>query len=148
ICAVAAVYSELSFSDLELTFSLHRHDVIAQMYYAKRLAEKLQPVARMIDLHGGHLVSHERPEEVNQALLDLIRTSETKTSPYEWTNLGKNISEWMESNILIRRTPADGERNAYAKKKGMLERLESFPVVPFSGYLCWHSTAYGKQQEE
>lgn len=34
------------------------------MYYARKLAERLQPVARMIDLHGGHLVSHERPEEV------------------------------------------------------------------------------------
>nr|DAD36223.1 TPA_asm: hypothetical protein HUJ06_006863 [Nelumbo nucifera] len=41
-----------------------RHDIIAQIYYARKLAEKLQPMARMVDLHGGHLVSHERPEEV------------------------------------------------------------------------------------
>ncbi|GFY84061.1 alpha/beta-Hydrolases superfamily protein [Actinidia rufa] len=41
-----------------------RHDIIAQLYYAKRLAGKLQPFARMIELHGGHLVSHERTEEV------------------------------------------------------------------------------------
>lgn len=41
-----------------------RHDIIAQIYYARRLAEKLHPFAKMVDLHGGHLVSHERTEEV------------------------------------------------------------------------------------
>lgn len=41
-----------------------RHDIIAQIDYARRLAERLQPMARMVDLHGGHLVSHERTEEV------------------------------------------------------------------------------------
>jgi len=45
-------------------FFTFRHDIIAQIYYAKRLAQRLYPVARMVDLHGGHLVSHERPEEV------------------------------------------------------------------------------------
>ncbi|GAV66180.1 Abhydrolase_6 domain-containing protein [Cephalotus follicularis] len=69
-----------------------RHDIIAQMYYARRLAEKLQPNARMIDLHGGHLVSHERPDEVNQALLELIKASELKTDPKDWTNLPKKSS--------------------------------------------------------
>lgn len=43
---------------------MYRHDIIAQIYYGRKLAEKLQPVARMIELHGGHLVSHERAEEV------------------------------------------------------------------------------------
>lgn len=43
---------------------MSRHDIIAQIYHARRLAKKLQPVARMVDLHGGHLVSHERTEEV------------------------------------------------------------------------------------
>lgn len=47
-----------------------RNDIIAQIYYARRLAERLQPVARMIDLHGGHLVSHERTEEVFLYLYD------------------------------------------------------------------------------
>lgn len=41
-----------------------RHDVIAQISHAKRLAEKLYPLARMIELPGGHLVSHERTKEV------------------------------------------------------------------------------------
>ncbi|KAK9144032.1 hypothetical protein Syun_013432 [Stephania yunnanensis] len=66
-----------------------RYDIIAQIYYARKLAEKLQPYARMVDLHGGHLVSHERPQEVNQALLDLMKASEMKLNPYEWSNLSK-----------------------------------------------------------
>ncbi|KAJ4726679.1 Alpha/beta fold hydrolase [Melia azedarach] len=69
-----------------------RHDIIAQICYARRLAEKLYPVARMIDLHGGHLVSHERREEVNQALIDLIKASQMKISPHEWTNLTQTSS--------------------------------------------------------
>ncbi|KAK9199517.1 hypothetical protein WN944_014708 [Citrus x changshan-huyou] len=58
-----------------------RHDIIAQICYARRLAEKLYHVARMIDLPGGHLVSHERTEEVNQTLIDLIKASEKRISP-------------------------------------------------------------------
>ncbi|GAU21122.1 hypothetical protein TSUD_10390 [Trifolium subterraneum] len=64
-----------------------RHDIIAQLYYARRLAERFHPMARLVDLHGGHLVSHERPEEVNQALFDLIKASEVKMIPHDWTNL-------------------------------------------------------------
>ncbi|KHN00082.1 Putative aminoacrylate hydrolase RutD [Glycine soja] len=78
-----------------------RHDIIAQIYYAKRLAERLHPVARMVDLHGGHLVSHERPEEVNQALFDLIKASEVNMSPHDWTNLPKKESWWNEKRVLI-----------------------------------------------
>lgn len=49
----------------------------------------------MVELHGGHLVSHERTAEVNEALLELIRASESEIDPLEWTNLpqpspGKN----------------------------------------------------------
>ena len=52
---------------------MSRHDIIAQMCYARRLAKKLHPVARMIELHGGHLVSHERTEEVHfSSVIDLI----------------------------------------------------------------------------
>lgn len=42
-----------------------RNDVIAQLRHAKRLAERLYPFSRMVELPGGHLVSHERTEEVN-----------------------------------------------------------------------------------
>lgn len=69
-----------------------RCDMIAQISHAKRLAHRLYPLAKMVELPGGHLVSHERSKEVNEALLDLIRASETKTSPFDWTNLSPNTS--------------------------------------------------------
>ncbi|CAL1366393.1 unnamed protein product [Linum trigynum] len=72
-----------------------RYDIIAQIYYARRLAEKLQPIARMVDLHGGHLVSHERTEEVNQALAELIKATQAGTSPEDWTNLVHESSGWL-----------------------------------------------------
>ncbi|KAG5082616.1 hypothetical protein JHK84_052654 [Glycine max] len=72
-----------------------------EIYYAKRLAERLHPVARMVDLHGGHLVSHERPEEVNQALFDLIKASEVNMSPHDWTNLPKKEScKYSTFNVI------------------------------------------------
>ncbi|KAG6517453.1 hypothetical protein ZIOFF_020845 [Zingiber officinale] len=61
------------------------HDVIAQVDHARNLAEKLRPVARMVELHGAHLVSHERPDEVNQALRELITASIFKLKPEEWS---------------------------------------------------------------
>ncbi|KZV17205.1 hypothetical protein F511_04006 [Dorcoceras hygrometricum] len=80
-----------------------RHDVIAQMCHAKRLAEKLYPSARMVELNGGHLVSHERTEEVNKALLDLIKASESTRSLHEWTNLSsKSSSSKSTGNLLWR----------------------------------------------
>ncbi|KAL0317987.1 UNVERIFIED_CONTAM: putative aminoacrylate hydrolase RutD [Sesamum angustifolium] len=77
-----------------------RHDVIAQLCHAKRLAEKLYPSARMVELNGGHLVSHERTEEVNKALSELIKASESMTSLHEWTNLS-NKSSGCKSTSLI-----------------------------------------------
>lgn len=59
-------------------YQICRHDVIAQICYAKRLAQKLQPVARMVDLPGGHLVSHERTEEV------YLHIYHTKYIYYSW----------------------------------------------------------------
>jgi len=66
-----------------------RDDVIAQLYYARRLAEKLQPAAKLVELHGGHLVSHERSAEVNIDLSDFtIYWFRHSTSPdYH----GKNV---------------------------------------------------------
>ncbi|XP_023755854.1 uncharacterized protein LOC111904317 [Lactuca sativa] len=64
-----------------------RCDVIAQISHPKRLAHRLYPLAKMVELPGGHLVSHERSKEVNEALPDLIKASETKTRPFDWTNL-------------------------------------------------------------
>ncbi|PUZ75230.1 hypothetical protein GQ55_1G137800 [Panicum hallii var. hallii] len=66
-----------------------RDDVIAQLYYARRLAEKLQPAAKLVELHGGHLVSHERPAEVNMSLMEMIKASKSNTDLEEWSNLPK-----------------------------------------------------------
>ncbi|KAI3807994.1 hypothetical protein L1987_23934 [Smallanthus sonchifolius] len=75
-----------------------RYDVIAQVSHARRLAKKLYPFAKMVELHGGHLVSHERTKEVNEALLELIRAAESQTSPHDWTNLSeKSTGFWSTS---------------------------------------------------
>ncbi|KAJ4820958.1 alpha/beta-Hydrolases superfamily protein [Rhynchospora pubera] len=70
-----------------------RDDLVAQLYHARRLAERLRPAARMVELHGAHLVGHERPDEVNTALLDLIKVSESKLEQQEWSNLAERESE-------------------------------------------------------
>ncbi|XP_075650540.1 uncharacterized protein LOC142621114 isoform X1 [Castanea sativa] len=88
-----------------------RHDIIAQIYYARRLAEKLHPVARMIELHGGHLVSHERTEEVNQAILELIKASEVSINPNEWTNLPKKKPGWIGPRVTLIRINTEGGSN-------------------------------------
>ncbi|PON72041.1 Epoxide hydrolase-like [Parasponia andersonii] len=88
-----------------------RYDVIAQIYYARRLADKMYPVARMIDLHGGHLVSHERTEEVNKALLELIKASTMQIKPHEWTNLPRKSSGWMDRRTATIRTNTEGGSN-------------------------------------
>ncbi|KAJ6672881.1 ALPHA/BETA-HYDROLASES SUPERFAMILY PROTEIN [Salix viminalis] len=98
-----------------------RHDIIAQIYHARRLAKKLQPVARMVDLHGGHLVSHERTEEVNQALCELISASEKKLSPHVWTNFSKDSSWWSEKGSLLGQNKCRGQnlqrlRNSLCRK--------------------------------
>ncbi|KAL8095719.1 hypothetical protein AgCh_036919 [Apium graveolens] len=74
-----------------------RNDVIAQLRHAKRLAERLHPYSRMIELPGGHLVSHERTKEVNQALLELIRASESEIDPLEWTNIPQPTTSKYQS---------------------------------------------------
>ncbi|TVU20421.1 hypothetical protein EJB05_36629 [Eragrostis curvula] len=70
-----------------------RYDIIAQLCHARRLAERLHPAARMVDLHGAHLVSHERPDEVNCALMDLIKATKSGMQPEEWSSEPDNASE-------------------------------------------------------
>ncbi|MCL7047683.1 hypothetical protein MKW94_017969 [Papaver nudicaule] len=85
-----------------------RYDIIAQIYHGRKLAEKMQPHARMIDLHGGHLVSHERPKEVNEALSELIKASDMKLSPHDWTNLPKKGGSQLTGiKILLSRRRAE-----------------------------------------
>ncbi|CAA2981684.1 Soluble epoxide hydrolase [Olea europaea subsp. europaea] len=81
-----------------------RYDVIAQLCHAKKLAEKLHPSARMVELHGGHLVSHERTKEVNAALLELINASKSKINLNEWTNLQKKSKVFKATRISFCKT--------------------------------------------
>jgi hypothetical protein len=47
----------------------------------------------MVDLQGAHLVSHERPEEVNNAMMDLIKATKSAMKPHEWSSQPENTSE-------------------------------------------------------
>ncbi|XP_078431549.1 alpha/beta-Hydrolases superfamily protein [Wolffia australiana] len=85
-----------------------RHDIIAQMSHAKRLAVKLRPVARMVELHGAHLVSHERPEEVNRSLFELIKASESNVSFHMWSTAPKKETGRRNSSLA---TPSIRLRN-------------------------------------
>ncbi|CAO2821325.1 unnamed protein product [Amaranthus hypochondriacus] len=112
-----------------------RHDIIAQISHAKRLAEKLHPFARMMDLHGGHLVSHERTNEVNEALLDLIKASECKTNPHEWTNLpDKKSSDWIRQ-MMILSTTTSVARSSLSSMNRAFEKLNGFLIYLFGVFL-------------
>ncbi|KAL0843909.1 hypothetical protein Bca101_017155 [Brassica carinata] len=99
-----------------------RHDVIAQIRHARRLAQRLYPVARMVDLHGGHLVSHERTEEVNKSLLELIKASEMKKTPTDWTNLTPETPGYLERRIALVRTSSEG-KNAVSPPSFIMEKF-------------------------
>ncbi|GAB2223517.1 hypothetical protein Droror1_Dr00017658 [Drosera rotundifolia] len=81
-----------------------RHDVIARIGHARRLAWKLHPYTKMVDLHGGHLVSHEKTTEVNEELLDLIRASQANRSPQDWTNLADAATGWSGTWLMMSST--------------------------------------------
>ncbi|KAK1275674.1 hypothetical protein QJS04_geneDACA022488 [Acorus gramineus] len=89
-----------------------RYDIIAQVSHGRRLAEKLRPVSRMIEMHGGHLVSHERPVEVNAALTELIRSSESNVSLQEWSSLPINRTEILSSGLSISSSEVDIEQES------------------------------------
>lgn len=80
-------------------------------------------MARMVDFHGGHLVSNERTEEVNQALRDLIKASEAKMSPHDWTNLSKENSWWKEKRVSISGTNIQEGSSSVSLTCCMLEKL-------------------------
>ncbi|XP_011044736.1 PREDICTED: uncharacterized protein LOC105139824 [Populus euphratica] len=110
-----------------------RHDIIAPIYYARRLAEKLLPVARMVDLHGGHLVSHERTKEV--FLLSYIEiwhdftislqhsdSSAIENSMVEITTISM-LWYIISSFLWMRKEKGDGP-------KGTLLPTSEFPLIP------------------
>ncbi|KAL1206699.1 hypothetical protein V5N11_027258 [Cardamine amara subsp. amara] len=100
-----------------------RHDVIAQICYARRLAQGLYPVAKMVDLHGGHLVSHERTEEVNRSLLELIKASEMKKKTTDWTNLTMETPGYFERRITLFRTSSEGKNSATSPAYFIIEKF-------------------------
>ncbi|KAH0932296.1 hypothetical protein HID58_009413 [Brassica napus] len=99
-----------------------RHDVIAQIPHARRLAQRLYPVARMVDLHGGHLVSHERTDEVNKSLMELIKASEMKKAPTDWTNLTPETPGYFTRRIALIRTSSEG-KNAVSPPSFIMEKF-------------------------
>ncbi|EFH38965.1 hydrolase, alpha/beta fold family protein [Arabidopsis lyrata subsp. lyrata] len=107
-----------------------RHDVIAQICYARRLAQRLYPVARMVDLHGGHLVSHERTEEVNKALLELIKASEMKKIPTDWTNLTMETPGYFKKRLALIRSSPEG-KNAVSPAHFIAEKFHRFLLFLF-----------------
>ncbi|KAL2608029.1 hypothetical protein R1flu_026602 [Riccia fluitans] len=64
-----------------------REDVIAQIEHARKLAKKLHPVSRMVELPGGHLVTHENTEEVNEVLLSMVRAANLNVKCFEWERI-------------------------------------------------------------
>ncbi|XP_066321671.1 uncharacterized protein [Miscanthus floridulus] len=90
-----------------------RDDVVAQLYHARRLAEKLQPAAKLVELHGGHLVSHERPAEVNMSLMEMIKASKSNKDLEEWSNLPKKSDGLLLSGSASCLTKTDDDRVNY-----------------------------------
>lgn len=102
-----------------------RDDIIAQLSHARRLSEKLHPAARMVELHGGHLVSHERPEEVNQTLIELIKASKSKLKPEDWSYSPEKTSGWtvmpMPMSLNIRN---NGRANGLVTVYNLLGKVQ------------------------
>lgn len=113
-----------------------RQDIVAQMSHAKRLAGQLYPLAKMVELHGGHLVSHERTDEVNEALLELIKASESKISPQDWTNLSdKTSSDWIGTWNMMNFTKTMTRSSSLASLYKVLERLNRCLIYLFGVFV-------------
>jgi hypothetical protein len=49
---------------LHWLFLLCRGDIVAQVRHARKIAEKLRPVSHMVELPGGHMITHQYTKEV------------------------------------------------------------------------------------
>ncbi|KAG6502413.1 dihydrolipoyllysine-residue acetyltransferase component of acetoin cleaving system-like isoform X2 [Zingiber officinale] len=78
-----------------------RYDIIAQLDHARKLAKMLQPSTRMVELQAGHLVTHERTDEVNQALMNLINASKSKQKPEEWYYIPERQTGFLSIRGLL-----------------------------------------------
>ncbi|KAJ7299682.1 hypothetical protein O6H91_Y179100 [Diphasiastrum complanatum] len=61
-------------------------DVIAQIRHGRNLASRLSPLCQMVELPGGHLVTHENNIEVNQVLVNLIQAGNYNIRHFESGN--------------------------------------------------------------
>lgn len=77
-------YERLRTSSTLVSVIHGRGDVIAQVRHARNIAKKLHPVARLIELPGGHLITHQHTKEVNRALLELIQAAHSNLLYSEW----------------------------------------------------------------
>ncbi|MCO5578310.1 hypothetical protein L7F22_032150 [Adiantum nelumboides] len=77
-------YERLRTSSILISVVHGRSDVIAQIQHARAIARKLYPAARLLELPGGHLITHQHTKEVNQELLELIQATCTNLPNTEW----------------------------------------------------------------
>ncbi|GBG84698.1 hypothetical protein CBR_g39074 [Chara braunii] len=62
-----------------------RGDIICPIERGVKIAKHLGPVAKFVDLPGGHFLTRESKEEVNECLLSLITAAESGVDTSEWS---------------------------------------------------------------
>ncbi|KAH7446169.1 hypothetical protein KP509_01G042900 [Ceratopteris richardii] len=83
----AEEYEKLRTSSILISVIHGRGDVIAQFRHAKNIARKLHPAARLIELPGGHLITHQHTTEVNKELMELIRATDANVPHSQWNKV-------------------------------------------------------------
>lgn len=101
-------YERLLTSSILVSVIHGRGDVIAQYRHGRSIFERLRPVARLTELPGGHLVTHQHTKEVNQALLDLIQAAEANLHYSEWQR-GFHDDEEVEGEADVEDAQSCGE---------------------------------------
>ncbi|XP_024545183.1 uncharacterized protein LOC9644258 isoform X2 [Selaginella moellendorffii] len=78
-------------------------DVIAQIRYGKRLAQRLGSSARFWVLSGGHLVTHQNTKEVAKILAEVIHTTSLQSSDWSRSNTKTESEEGRKSQSFWKR---------------------------------------------
>lgn len=68
-------------------------DIVAQVRHARKIAEKLRPVSHMVELPGGHMITHQYTKEVNDVLLATIRDEFHSSRYSEWSD--ERVKGWI-----------------------------------------------------
>lgn len=90
-----------------------RGDIIAQIAHARAIVEHLHPVACMVELSGGHLITHQNTDEVNQELAKLIQAAQSRVHHSEWTNAQCEVLGMQE--IRVSSEKQEEEKEAESK---------------------------------